>query len=272
MTPLRAPRRVLKNSIFAGKPCAHEGCDAQAVIKADGVILCNKHYQRFLCRGDWRIPDRRPTPDGLCEIVGCDRPIRSKNARKCDTHYYRDRRHSLLGDGPIKPPCLRCCGPIMGNRSRFCSDVCSRLYHYSFLEKRFRRWNTAHKKRAKTSGCDYEDVDIFAVFDCAGWVCAKCGERIDSELRWPNRLSPSLDHRIAIKAGGGHTRENCQPTHLGCNFSKAYREDIPGAARIKRLKGETGQRARRERNGSKLKNRGFDKSLRKRMDGTVEKV
>ena len=53
-------------------------------------------------------------------------------------------------------------------------------------------------------------------------VCALCGKPIDKSLRFPNPLSPSIDHIIPI-AKGGHPAalENLQLTHLKCNQTKA---------------------------------------------------
>lgn len=53
-------------------------------------------------------------------------------------------------------------------------------------------------------------------------VCAICGQLVDKSLKFPNPLSPSIDHIIPI-AKGGHPAdlENLQLTHLKCNQSKA---------------------------------------------------
>lgn len=53
-------------------------------------------------------------------------------------------------------------------------------------------------------------------------VCALCGKPVDKTLRFPNPLSPSIDHIIPV-AKGGHPAdiENLQLTHLKCNQQKA---------------------------------------------------
>lgn len=94
--------------------------------------------------------------------------------------------------------------------------------------------------------------------------CAGCGTKLYAGFF-------DADHIIPLACGGTNDLTNFQLLCKVCHNAKSRGEDIPTAAKIRRLKGETGQRARRERNGSKLKNRGFDKSLRKRMDGTVER-
>ena len=53
-------------------------------------------------------------------------------------------------------------------------------------------------------------------------VCALCGKVVDKSLRFPNPLSPSIDHIIPISKGGHPADiENLQLTHLKCNQLKA---------------------------------------------------
>ena len=53
-------------------------------------------------------------------------------------------------------------------------------------------------------------------------ICAICGQPVNKKLKFPNPLSPSIDHIIPI-AKGGHPAdiENLQLTHLKCNQAKA---------------------------------------------------
>ena len=53
-------------------------------------------------------------------------------------------------------------------------------------------------------------------------ICAICGNPVDKSLKFPNPLSPSVDHIIPI-AKGGHPSDisNLQLTHLGCNREKS---------------------------------------------------
>ena len=76
----------------------------------------------------------------------------------------------------------------------------------------------------------YEPVDRVAVFDRDGWCCGVCNEPIDKALAWPEPMSVSLDHKIPMVRGGGHTEENCQATHLWCNIMKAAKVDQEQAA------------------------------------------
>ena len=64
------------------------------------------------------------------------------------------------------------------------------------------------------------DVEIF---DRDGWVCQLCEMPIDSELKFPDPSSVSLDHVVPLSGGGCHVRENVQAAHLKCNVAKGAR-------------------------------------------------
>lgn len=53
-------------------------------------------------------------------------------------------------------------------------------------------------------------------------VCAICGKPVDKKLKYPNPMSPTVDHIIPI-ARGGHPSDidNLQLAHLSCNRTKA---------------------------------------------------
>ena len=53
-------------------------------------------------------------------------------------------------------------------------------------------------------------------------VCGICGKPVDFSLRWPNPLSPTVDHIVPI-AKGGHPSDidNLQLAHWTCNRQKS---------------------------------------------------
>lgn len=65
-----------------------------------------------------------------------------------------------------------------------------------------------------------EVFDPYEVFDRDGWICQLCNEPVDVSLKFPDRMSKSLDHIIPISRGGEHSRANTQLAHFGCNASK----------------------------------------------------
>lgn len=56
-----------------------------------------------------------------------------------------------------------------------------------------------------------------------GILCGICAEPVDFSLRAPDPCSPSVDHVVAVRAGGSHSRDNLQLAHLSCNQTKHVR-------------------------------------------------
>ncbi len=54
--------------------------------------------------------------------------------------------------------------------------------------------------------------------------CALCGGLVDFSRKFPDPLSPSIDHIIPVSRGGDPSAlENMQLAHLGCNAAKGNR-------------------------------------------------
>jgi 5-methylcytosine-specific restriction endonuclease McrA len=52
-------------------------------------------------------------------------------------------------------------------------------------------------------------------------LCVWCHEPLRPELRWPHRLSSTVDHLVSLIEGGHPTdRANLAGAHLGCNAKK----------------------------------------------------
>lgn len=64
-----------------------------------------------------------------------------------------------------------------------------------------------------------------AILERDGWICQLCRKPIDPELRHPDRMSQSVDHRRAAEKGGAHDPANFQAAHLGCNAKKRDKLD-----------------------------------------------
>jgi hypothetical protein len=75
-------------------------------------------------------------------------------------------------------------------------------------------------RRARKNETSFEKFDPLEVFERDEWMCGICESPIDSQLKWPDQLSVSLDHIVPLSKGGTHTQENCQAAHLGCNIKK----------------------------------------------------
>ena len=77
-------------------------------------------------------------------------------------------------------------------------------------------------------------------------------------------------HIIPHSLGGLTVIDNGRVEYMAC-AGQTHIDDTMTAAKARRLAGMTGQTARRARNGSKMKSRGFDKSLKKKFSGEVER-
>ena len=65
-----------------------------------------------------------------------------------------------------------------------------------------------------------ERIDPLEVFEADGWICQLCTKPVDPTRSHPDMESASLDHIIALAAGGTHSRVNVQTSHLQCNIVK----------------------------------------------------
>lgn len=100
------------------------------------------------------------------------------------------------------------------------------------------------------------------IFETTRGRCELCGAKIRGTWIAGHIIPHSLGGKTVISNGRVECMECAVHTHEA---------DTSTAAKCKRLMGLTGQRARREKHGSKLKSRGFDKTLRKRMNGKTER-
>lgn len=146
-------------------------------------------------------------------------------------------------------------------------------------EQRLIRLEQRNRQRARRMGCDFERVDFIAVCEAQGWACRACGQDMDPELPHTEPMAISLEHSIALSCGGKHTADQIEGMHTACNKAKGAAIDTPRAAKVKRQKGEKGQRARR----NKAKANGAHRAIpsrplagtrasgwRKKMSGEVE--
>lgn len=100
------------------------------------------------------------------------------------------------------------------------------------------------------------------IFKRAKGRCELCGAKIF--FIW------TAGHIKAHSKGGPTHIDNGRVECPSCAV-ETHSEDTTTAAKAKRMAGITGQQARRAKNGSRLKSRGFDKTLRKKFNGEVER-
>lgn len=159
--------------------------------------------------------------------TGFGRAVR-KNASPCCSEACRVRRFRRLNPTAGRPARSLSCGWCErhfsqrgSGRNRICCSTCG---------PRSSKITAHGRRRARELGRAVELFRAHEVFQRDEWTCALCLGAIDRQLRHPDPLSPSLDHRVPLQRGGDHTVENCQAAHLVCNLWKGMRTQHEVAA------------------------------------------
>lgn len=192
----------------ARQACVIDGCDSP--VRGRG--WCGAHYLRWRAHGD---PQWTPPSHDQCVVDGCSKAPRSPTASMCEAHYCRLWRNGTLATGQ----CTLCQEPLpvgsMINR-QFC-EAC-------YLDRRRARTrDEQHRRRVAMLSGESERIDSLEIYERDGWKCGLCRRRVNPALRWPHRMSASLDHIVPLAKGGQHVRTNVHLAHLTCNLSKQHR-------------------------------------------------
>lgn len=104
----------------------------------------------------------------------------------------------------------------------FCSKRCARnnwkrVNPDAWVEARSR---ARHARRARMLGRDSDNIGLSDVAKRDGWRCGICGRKVNPRLRYPHRMSASLDHIQPLAKGGSHTWGNVTVAHFICNSRK----------------------------------------------------
>lgn len=206
--------------------------------------LCNRHYKRSRGLGHpvdpWLLWTDGTRKTASCKWPECDG--QGTRHQMCVKHYNRavklgDMDSPWLSWNPAKP-CLQCGAMFRGRRpkKKYCSAECSASAYNArnpnAQKQRAARWLQAnhdrhrmkeHRRRAQKVSTSTEGFTEADVRDAYGENCYLCGVEVDFLLRWPDRMSPSLDHVVPLVAGGTHTLYNVAMVHLICNISKGSR-------------------------------------------------
>lgn len=83
-----------------------------------------------------------------------------------------------------------------------------------------------HVRRARIAGVVSEKFDVTEVFERDGWVCGICSLPVEQDVKWPDPMSPSLDHVVPLSRGGDHTKANTRCSHLICNVRLGNRNEL----------------------------------------------
>lgn len=116
----------------------------------------------------------------------------------------------------------RCCcekhGKLLWHRE---AEAAGRVTRESWNDRRKDHW---HRRRALKRGASTgEPVILSEIAERDRWRCQLCKRAVSRKRRWPEPLSPSLDHIVPLSRGGAHALSNVQLAHLRCNVSKGNR-------------------------------------------------
>lgn len=104
-----------------------------------------------------------------------------------------------------------------------CCRMCERVK--MSLRRRLGRDVSGFRDRAEHYGVAYEPIPKHAVYERDNWICGICHQKVEPDLKYPDPMSASLDHRIPMSRGGPHLYSNVQCSHLRCNMTKRNRLD-----------------------------------------------
>lgn len=174
------------------RKCTVEGCTRKHYAKG----LCSKHYQKMK-KGKRKEKEKRS-----CSVEGC----KGKHSARglCKKHYDSFMRNDESRKEKVN-----------GYRNKFRNTEKGKEQRRRLKEKR-----RARQRNVPVIG-DFTNKEIF-VRD--SYVCSICGLLIDPSLKFPNRLSASLEHSVPISKGGPHSEENVTCSHLTCNVKRGNRE------------------------------------------------
>lgn len=102
-------------------------------------------------------------------------------------------------------------------RHRSASNERNRRYKSRNPDK---RRDDYQRRRALKAQVSFGKIDLAELWELQGGACGICGTQLDRELRWPDPLSPSIDHIIPLSKGGPHSQDNVRWTCLVCNLVK----------------------------------------------------
>lgn len=103
-----------------------------------------------------------------------------------------------------------------------------RLTHPEKVKAQKDKWRVSHpevvrgqvqRRRARKAGVSVERFLVSEIYERDRWICQLCKKKVNKRLKYPNKLSASLDHIVPLFEGGQHTRNNVQLAHWICNIN-----------------------------------------------------
>lgn len=219
-------------------PAAMKRCDVDGCLRparTPNGKHCEAHYYRLRRRGTLAVLLDR-TIQEACQHCGASLPPMAerlcRSGRFCSLRCEARFRRGIPGRIPCDG-CGQAFAPVDGKRT--CSPDCDRAKHARISRQGYaRRWESdpafrevvraaEYRRKARKAAVPHEEFKAAEIYERDAWVCGLCSEAIDQAIRWPHRMSPTLDHIVPLSRGGPHVRSNAQAAHLACNCSKGDR-------------------------------------------------
>jgi hypothetical protein len=211
-----------KNSRSKSAPASCVICTDPVVVKpGKGAIprTCSEACRRKHRINRMRLLDRArkaERPQRQCRRPGCGNTIPGLTDQKtkyCSPDCYRQ--------GVYERKCAGCAGMFVApdKNKKFCTRQCLWDWRRQGLFPK-PKGEKSYRARAERFGVEYEVVIRSKVFERDEWTCGICNEPVDRLVTYPNPMSVSLDHIMPMCAGGTHTYDNVQCSHLHCNVTK----------------------------------------------------
>lgn len=192
--------------------CDAEGCERPRT--GSGNLYCRPHMSSIYKLG--RLPQRTWAESRKCVVCGAtDWPENGKR-KHCSGRCQQLAARSA-GEVSKSVECVRC-------------GVEVDLFETSPKSGRKRRADALMCWRCREARTRRHRVSVRVLLNRDGDGCGICGERVDFDLRFPDRGSPSVDHVVPFSRGGSHDPSNLQLAHFGCNATKQARVDWTPAA------------------------------------------
>lgn len=168
-------------------------------------------YCSEVCKRRFRTFKRRLVAlTRLCRVCGSSLP--RGHDKYCSLIC---RRKAEADRAPKTKPC-RVCGTPIPRGLRTCGDCKAAI-------KRERDYRNCALRRARLRGVACETAGRTEILDRDGWRCHLCGKKIRKDLTWPHTGYGTVDHIVALAAGGTHTKDNLAAAHFLCNMRKGQR-------------------------------------------------
>jgi 5-methylcytosine-specific restriction endonuclease McrA len=153
---------------------------------------------------------RKETPEPLV-------PKTTQACAECGEEFLADKRQRMH------------CSPACRKAGKRRADLEYQVMHPERHSEANRKWRQRHPDRVREKARVYrarkmnatiEPVCETEIFQRDQWTCGICSQSIDPSLKWPDPMSPSIDHIVPLFRGGAHSPANCQASHLRCNVRK----------------------------------------------------